>query len=546
MRLAATQAAEYAFIFFASIALIAIYAGFAERLRLHRFFALPGLIFPSAVLLGAAAYKLGMHQFGGWDEGLLVHAATYYAQGFKPYVDFPCSMPPLFMAGVRCGIELLGLKWSSILLVSSAFTALTCLWIFALLRTVAAPRHWALAIAICVEASTMLITPFWWFNNSSAVSVVLLFLSVLACLQQPKLLLPWISLSLSLAMVLASKPNDLPACLMVLVLLATKDRWQWVKTLLVCAGSGGFFLLACYVARMPPLELLRSYMEIGKLRGSPLQMLPIREMSWPESEFQIIFIVLSVLCLVALLGVSARRQPGNWRLFAVCAVAGLTSLEMAFTNSECACLNLSPMLAASAFLFLRPWEAQEISARRKTLLAGCLFAFLGMSVFFAVIHLRILGIGEGLFYEPLPTETIQSGFFSGLEAGPRLQEVLSQTTQVLSLYPAEKVFFGPRMEFEYAVFNRTPMRGMPLLWDPGNMFSPHRLPKLLLTFQQQDPDLLIFLNNDYTRMGPVEFYIRNTNTYRRVDTFKQLTVYVRQKNVPIALVRIPASSTAQY
>jgi hypothetical protein len=420
------------------------------------------------------------------------------------------------------------------------------LWIFALLRTIAVPSQWALAVTVCVEVSTMLMVPFWWFNNSSAVSVVLLFLSVLACLQQPKPWLPWLSLSLSLAMVLASKPNDLPACLMVLVLLVAKENWQRARTLLASTGALGFFWLLCYAAQMPLRELLRSYVEIGKLRGSPLLMLPIHEMSWPEKDFQAIFLLLTILCLVALLATSARRQPGHWRLFAVCAIAGLTSMEMAFTNSEFKTLDLSPILMAAAFLCLRPWESKEPSAYRKSALAGLLSVFFIMSGLFAVIHLRILGIGEGLFYEPYPTQTIHSGFFAGLEAGPRLQRVLSQTDGVLSRYPSQKVFFGPRLEFEYAAFNKTATEGMPLLWDAGNMFSPNRLPGFLLTFQQQDPDLLIFLKDEYIRMGPVGFYIKNTATYQRIDTFSELTVYVRQKEVPITLIRIPASfSVAQ-
>ena len=52
------QAAEYIFILSASIALIALYAGFAQRWNLRKCFEFPGLIFPSALLLAAGVYKL--------------------------------------------------------------------------------------------------------------------------------------------------------------------------------------------------------------------------------------------------------------------------------------------------------------------------------------------------------------------------------------------------------------------------------------------------------------------------------------------------------
>ncbi len=544
-RSSAMQAAEYIFVICASLTLFALYAGFAGRWRLHRFLESPLLIYLSAALLAVGVYRLGMHQFGGWDEGLLVHAGTYYAQGFKPYLDFPCPTPPLFMAGIRGGVQFLGLKWTSFTLIAASFTAFTALWIYSLLRLVGVARHWALVITVCAELSTMAVTPFWWFNNSSALSVVLLFLSVLACSHRPTRLLPWISLSFSLAMVVASKPNDLPATLMVLALLATKDRWQWTKIITACAGAAGCFLLLCYAAQMPPLGLLHTYEEIGKLRGSPLQMLPFLEMAQPEREFQIFFVLLTLLGFAALLVISARRQPSRWPLLVVCAIAGLTSLEMACTNSESKTSDLCVVMVAAAFLCLRPWVAQQVSARRRTALAGLLSVFLVMAGFFSLIHLRTLCIGERMFYEPLPTEPIRSGFFAGLEAGPRLQRVLAQSAEVFSRFPSQKVFFGPRMEFEYAAFDKPVTPKMPLLWDAGNLFSPEHIPDLLLDFQHSDPDLLIFLKDDYSRMGPVGYYIKRTNTYQRIDDFSELTVYLRRREIPLTYVRLRVPSLPQ-
>jgi len=541
-RSSAMQAAEYIFVICASLTVFALYAALTDHWRLHRFLESPGLIFPCAALLAGFVYRLGMHQFGGWDEGLLVHAGSYYAQGFKPYLDYPCSMPPLFMAGIRCGVKLLGLKWTSFTLIAAAFTALTALWIFCLLRLAGVARHWALLITIGAELSTMAVTPFWWFNTSSAVSVVLLFLSVLSCLQRSKLLLPWISLAISLAMVVASKPNDLPAALMVLALLATRDRWQWTRTFLACAGAAVCFLLLCYAARMPPLELLHSYEEIGKLRGSPFLMLPFREMAQPEREFQILFILLTLLCFVAVLVVSAKRRPKGWALVAICAIAGLTSMEMACTNSESKTSDLCVVFVAAAVLCLHPWQTQQVSRRRKTVLAGWLSVFLVMAAFFSLIHLRTLMIGEGMFYEPLPTGTIRSGFFAGLEAGPRLQRVLAQSGEVLSRFPSQRVFFGPRMEFEYAVFDRPVTPKMPLLWDPGNLYPRDRSLDLLLAFQQVDPDLVILLKDDFTRMELVGFYLKHSTTYQLDDDFSELTVYLRRREIPVNYVRLPGST----
>ncbi len=540
------MAAEYGFVFFASLAILALYAGFAERLRLQRLFRAPGLIWVSAILLFPAVYRLGTYQFGGFDEGLLVHAASYYAQGFKPYVDFPCTMPPLFMACIRWDVKLLGLHWATLLFLSAMFATLTCLWSFALLRCAAVPRHWALAIALCVEASTMLTAPFWWYNNSSYISVVLLLLSVLACLQKPKDWLPWISLPLSLAMVLSSKPNSIPACLMVLVLLAAKDKWQWIKTLSACVIALGLFVLVCHAAQMPLTGLLDSYAEAAKLRGSPLKLMPFHQLGWPERDFQGLFTILNALGFAVLLAVSARRQPDRWRQIAVCTIAAGAALLMACTNAEWKHSDLCILLTAVAFLCLWPWEGVESSAARKTVLVGFLTVSLVMSAGMCATHYRIHLIGERMFYEQLPTQTIRSGFFSGLQSAPRLRKVISETGEVLSRYPSKKVFFGPRMEFEYAVFNQPLTPGMPLLWDTGNLFSPDRILPLLLTFQHDDPDLLIFLKDDYTRMSWVSFYITKTGTYQRIDSYGELTVYVRRREVPVVYVKIPEPLMSRF
>jgi len=136
-----------------------------------------------------------------------------------------------------------------------------------------------------------------------------------------------------------------------------------------------------------------------------------------------------------------------------------------------------------------------------------------------------------MFYEQLPTQRVGSGFFAGLEAGPRLQRVLDQTREALNRYPSKVVFFGPRMEFEYAVFNRKPMWGMPLFWDSEGMFSPTRFPQMIRDIRVQDPDLLIFLKDDYTRMGSVAEYVKLSPVYKKVDDFPDLTIYVRQQPV---------------
>ena len=524
--------AEYAFAVFASIAVDVLYFEFRERLQLRRILSLPILIISSAALLAGAVYKFGMYQFGGYDESLIVHAASYYAQGFKPYLDFPSCMPPLFMAGIRLSVSVLGLYWASLAILSAVFAAVTFIWLYVILKSAFLPAHWSLIIAGTVELSTMFLIPFWWYNNTTSIAVVLLLASVFACLRQQDALIPWMSLSLSFAMVLTSKPNVAPVCVVVLAPFFKMPRWGRLRAFLAIVAGIGLAIVICYAAQTPPLELLGSYIEIGKMRGSPLTMVPIRDMGPVETLFQGGLIVLTILCFTDFLVRSAKRRLHQWPELTMCVIAAITSLEMVFTNSEFKPTDLIVMVVASAFLCLRPWDREETPEKKRNLMVGLLSIFLVISGFFGIIHLRILAIGEGAFYEPLPTTTIKNGFFSGLDAGPRLLRVQSEIKMLFSVYPARTVFFGPRMEFESAAFRKPAMREMPLLWYPGNFYSYEEIPNLLNKFQEQDPDLLIFLKNDYTRMDWMASYIYHSPAYRRIDDFQDITVYVRNRQLP--------------
>ena len=460
----------------------------------------------------------------------MVHAATYYAHGLRPFTDFPCSMPPFFMAGIRFATLVLGLKWASFAVLSAAFAALTFVWMYLLLMSNGIAQCWALAIASVVELSTMFLAPFWWFNNTTSVAVVLLFLSVLACASARASIGKWASLVLSLAMVLTAKPNAAPAVLMIMALFLIRGDHRRVKVLGCCLAATVLAVTICYAAQMPPIAIVRSYLEIGKLRGSPLAMLPIREMSTPERYFQVLLIAVTLLWLIKVLVSSARAKRQPWAVYAICAVAFLTSLEMSLTNSEIKPTDLCVALVAIAVL-----ELDQAGNNGKRLgLTVLLSIFLVMSLYFGCLHLRINAIGERVFYEPLPTQTIRSGFFDGLEAAPRLQRIMLQTQEALSLYPSNTVFFGPRMEFEYAVFGEKPLAGMPLLWDTGNFYSRDRIPEFLNAFRENDPDILILFKHHSYGMDAVALYLLTTPTYERVESFSEITVFVRHREVPLS------------
>jgi hypothetical protein len=519
---------EYEFVAAASLALVAGYYGLRSRWRISSILELPGLFIPLAALLAAGVYKLGMHQFGAWDEALIVHAASYYANGMRPFVDFPCSTPPFFMAGIRFATLVFGLKWASFAFLSAGFAVVTFCWSYLLLMSRGLARHWAMAIAFLVELSTMFLAPYWWYNNTTSIAVTLLFLSVLACLAERVAIWQWASLTVSLAMVLTAKPNVAPAILMVLVLLAVRRDRRWVAVLGCSVAAVLLAAAICYAAQMPPLDIVRSYMEVAKLRGSPIAMLPIKTMKAAERYCQVILIVSTLLMLLAALVASVRAKRFSWATHMVCAILFLVALEMVLTNSEIKPTDLCVALVAIAVLELAPKRNHEWHLGLKALMS----VFLVASLYFGILHLRILAIGEKMFYEPLPTQTISGGFLDGLEAAPRLQRVLLQSQDALSRYPSETVFFGPRMDFEYAVFNRKPLPGIPLVWDTGNLYARDRIPEFFEAFHKSDPDIVILLKGKYFGLDTIALYLVTTKTYVRNGDYPDITVLMRRREIP--------------
>lgn len=485
-------------------------------------FALAGLF--------AAVYWSGMQQFGGYDEGLVANAAAYYAQGDKPGVDYQSSMPPLFMAGIHLVQMTWGLRWAGFAALLAAFAVLTCSWSFLLFRAIGVQMRWAMALSACIQVCTSFVAPFWWYNNTSSLAVILLFLSVLVCLNESAHVFCWISLSVSLAMVLASKPNSLPACLMVASIFPVSSRRCKLKALASVGCALGIAYGICAVAAISPSVLFGAYAEVAKLRGSPLAMVAIEQQDQPERTYLVVLICFLLLITADLM---IRRMPSTlegWKRFSAVVVCVLVAIDMVLSNSEFPATNLVVLLVVVSLLCLFPWDSTISSESHRRLLAKLVIVFVVFSTYFGVTHVRILTIGEESFYEPLPTVRIDSGFFAGMQASPRLSRLQNEVAAVLQVHSARTVFFGPRIDFEYAAFHRHVPDGLPLSWATGHLYSEDRLPDFLAALRKGDPDLLVFLKDDYTRMGLVADYIQSSPDYWRIDQFQDLTVYVRKRH----------------
>lgn len=159
---------------------------------------------------------------------------------------------------------------------------------------------------------------------------------------------------------------------------------------------------------------------------------------------------------------------------------------------------------------------------------------------------RVRTIGAGMFYEDVTLGKPLSAppFFEGMIVGPRLAAVLNDISKVLrnpsvvgltNVSDEElksSVFFGPRVEFGYAAFNKIPRRGL-LLWWPGTGEMPQeKIDQAVAEFERWNPRLCFFWTTeagfvDSTFM-PQELMIFLRDHYRLyVTPSRQVTILVR-------------------
>ncbi len=156
-------------------------------------------------------------------------------------------------------------------------------------------------------------------------------------------------------------------------------------------------------------------------------------------------------------------------------------------------------------------------AQKNYLVPRLFYLFLGSVLATAIIggwtRERMYHVGPGLFYESPTTETINSGYFSGLKTGAHLKAVLDEINQFVPQASATPIFFGPRIEFGYALTNNTSPNGFPLWWHPGTSFALHDEELIIGLFKKQNFSKIIFLKDDRTRIPqPILDYIASHYT----------------------------------
>jgi hypothetical protein len=491
----------------------------------------------------------GVHQFGGFDESLLINAAWLLEQGLRPYVDFPETLPPFFHYGSWLCFHIFGWTLSSVAKGFAVFALVALFWTYALLRRMGVGPGFSLLLAVGSHCLIAVPRGFWWYNCLATFSAWLLLLSYLDWLERPGSWLSILSFGAASLLVFLNKPNIWPLLMATYFLLLT-SRPHRVRVLACFALLALMVGLLTWIVDFRLASMFRSYAWVGRTR-SPLAGVAFQGVGSAT-------IVATLGALVALTGVifldQLLREPGRgggvtlWQgsdLFTLgCFAAFLTGAGLVFSNMESKCTDLALALLAATLLCLRtypgtpagpPWlslglfgrPGWALEIRGTTIVIALLIAISVSALVLGFERFGIYTIGPQKFHEAdLASERPSVPFFRDLRCGKRFLRVLRQIDAVLSQHPRGEVFFGPRMEFAYAAYALPAPRGLPVWWHVGSSYSQAMIPQLVDVFRSRGFDVAVFLKDDYTYV-PWEICKYLDDQYCKDQSWSELTVFWR-------------------
>ena len=502
----------------------------------------------AATFLGNFVYWAGMHQFGGFDYSILVDVAWRIVQGQAPYRDFICPLPPIFYISAAAAFKLWGIRWASLQALAGMFTAITFFWLFAIASRIMG-RWSAFLVCVAIEMAAMGLAGIWWYNDVTPIIASIFALSTVALIQalgeSKQGFWRSVSWASSLGLLVMAKPNTAAPLVIVGVLAVLFMAWKVGRLVemlhpLFWSMAVPFFFF--WAANVNPLDMLRSYVSAAQSRTVADPFIGWRIISYGDRMRGAIIIAgvgWPLLRLFAghdwhpnsLAADYAERRGRLLRLLfisfaAISIIAMTTNGEM--KESDAPLLICAAALCPLAGIKLLPSADVITRVTRATLIAMiCWCAFLG------AMRYRTATVGEHEFYEWDQTlrESPWEPFFAGFQGSDTLYRTISQARMAITANPDryhQEVWFGPRMEFLYAVMLMpSPHPGLPVWWDPNTSFPQSQYPALIERWKSHKFETLIFLRFDATFYN-YDFGQAILSDYEPDTRYSCLTVFRRK------------------
>jgi hypothetical protein len=492
-----------------------------------------GALAGMCVVLWGFIVHFGRRQFGAWDYNMLIEAGWRQIQGQRPYVDFLTTTPPGFNLGIKFAYEMFGVNWNANLYFSAIFACLTFLWMYWLMVLLSVGRPASMAAAFAIECAAMLTSCFWWFNDSTLILAAVFLLACLAYARQPRSVSVQASYFLSLTLLSLMKPNIAGAMIVggvALLFLATDQK---MRLLLLTLGAAAAAMVVLFVNHVSIPSLLASYLSVAKGRSGLGDTYGYGKMSVFDRRSALFWVAVLSIPLVGLLPSIGRqilrRDRNGIAVGLLFLLAPLIALYGIATNSDYRDVECTALLAAGAVLTFGR-RRNGLVIRRVYIAILC--ASVASDLYYGAIRLRVYGIGPHLFFEWQDNQhRIETGFLKDMRVSSTMIEA-EREVKLAKVTNAGPYFFGPRMDFNYAVLGVPSPEHSFAWWEPGTSFAASDQERLLQLWRDHRFETLIFLKNEdpwlsYT-FYPKEFLDAIKRGYVRDDRYTDITVYHRR------------------
>ncbi len=466
----------------------------------------------------------GNQQFGSWDMGIIVDTGWRQILGQRQYTDFITPNPPGFNLGIKYAFQLFGVNWNAQLYLLAIFASATFLWAYWLLLRLLGSRLSALSMAFAIQCVAILPLCFWWYNDIVAVLAALFFLSCLLYSKQPDSPTAQLSYFATLSILVLMKPNTAgltAICGIAFLIVSIRPRRRFA--LLTLAAAAATFLILQFNKISIP-AMIASYRAVAIERGG-FSRFGLVGLTRADEIKLLTWTLVAAAPLLALIGPTLRQMRNRqWRTVALylflAATLPITLYGMA-SDGENKLVECGMLLAAGA---VAAFGLRLSGPNLRRLFVATVFALSVCGIYMGAIRIRVYGLSPHRFFEwrtgnhPVPDK-----FFRDTYASPLMLNVLREVKAVKSADPGP-YFFGPGMEFNYAVFAIPSPSHLPVYWQAGTSFARRDEPRLLELWKQHHFNTLIYMKDDYAFYSPAMISLLAAQ-YQKDDSFPDITVY---------------------
>jgi hypothetical protein len=471
----------------------------------------------------------GMCQIGGNDHAILVDVGWRLINGQTAYVDFPCTLPAEFVIGIKLAFQWFGVNWQSNVIVTALFAMVTFAWLLLLLAQLFG-RSWATILwALALHAITVMVASFWWYNPTTYVSAVLYMFSATYWLRRPGEKIAMVSYGAALLLLATMKVNAAGVLIpLISALLFFSPRHRW-KVVGISLGAFALFLLLLAINHLSFTGMLTGYLSVSQRGATISQFL---QFMGPSTKRLVLTGTASLLLPVIVVlyqGRKALLRLASW----IPVIAALNGVYGFLTNTDGKLVDMQPLLGALLLLAaelrgtVNPKEGpvfqMPVGWNRFLTLFCVVLGSIGLAQ--GMARERVKAIGIPLFFEyDGAKHTLTNGFFKGVQCGDIFDEMLKEEAEVMRREPSSTIWFGPRMQWGYAVFNKPSPLQQPVGWDSGlTMYPKSKEEYYFNSFLQSRPQLGILFKNDVSYFSKEEVQ-RIAQQYNVDQSFPLLTV----------------------